>query len=139
LALGYDAEPSRRPETGLGEGTAHVVRAYLQSPAARRTFAELRALGVDMMSKEYADPASKPGPGSGPFAGKTIVLTGTLERFERAELSEKLEALGARVSGSVSRNTDLVIAGEKAGSKLDKARELGVEVWDEARLLRELA
>ncbi len=69
------------------------------------------------------------------FAGKTIVLTGTLEHYERTALKDLLKGLGAKVSGSVSSKTSLVIAGESAGSKLDKARELGVEVWDEARLL----
>ena len=58
--------------------------------------------------------------------------------YTRPELTEKLEAMGAKVTGSVSKNTDLVIAGESAGSKLDKARDLGVEVWDEARLHDEL-
>ena len=64
-----------------------------------------------------------------------MVITGTLESFDRKELTERLESLGAKVTGSVSKNTDLVIAGEKAGSKLDKANQLGVEVWDERRLL----
>jgi DNA ligase (NAD+) len=72
------------------------------------------------------------------FAGKSIVLTGTLEAFDRVALTEKLEGWGAKVSGSVSARTTLVIAGEKAGSKLEKARELGIEVWDEARLVRVL-
>lgn len=72
------------------------------------------------------------------FAGRTFVLTGTLEKFERAALKDVLEGLGAKVSGSVSKNTDVVVAGEKAGSKLDKAQSLGLEVWDEARLLQEL-
>jgi DNA ligase (NAD+) len=76
--------------------------------------------------------------GAPPFSGKTIVLTGTLELFTRPELAEKLEALGAKVTGSVSKKTDLVIAGANAGSKLDKAKSLGVEVWDESRLLNEL-
>ena len=71
------------------------------------------------------------------FAGKTIVITGTLESFGRKELGERLESLGATITGSVSRKTDLVIAGEKAGSKLAKAIELGVETWDESRLRSE--
>ncbi len=73
-----------------------------------------------------------------PVAGKTVVLTGTLEHFQRRALAEQLESLGARVSGSVSAKTDLVIAGAKAGSKLAKAAELGIEVWDEATLLQKL-
>ena len=73
------------------------------------------------------------------FAGKTVVLTGTLSGWARSALAEHLESLGAKVSGSVSKKTDLVIAGEKAGSKLAKAESLGVEVWDESRLAEELA
>jgi DNA ligase (NAD+) len=67
------------------------------------------------------------------------VLTGTLVHHDRRTLTEMLEARGAKVTGSVSRKTDLVIAGSEAGSKLDKARELGIEVWDETRLEKELA
>ena len=70
-----------------------------------------------------------------PLSGQTAVLTGTLTSMGRDEAKEKLEALGAKVAGSVSKKTNFVVAGEAAGSKLDKARELGVEVWDEDRLL----
>jgi len=140
LALGYASEPSQRPETGLGDGTAHVVHAYLHSKPAQATFKALREAGVDLSSKDWIDPANKPAiAANSPFAGKTIVLTGTLESFDRTTLSEKLESLGAKVSGSVSKKTDIVIAGAEAGSKLEKARELGVSVWDEAQLLAALA
>ncbi len=70
-----------------------------------------------------------------PLAGKTFVLTGTLESLTRDQASERLRALGAKVAGSVSKKTDYVVAGHDAGSKLDKARELGVQVLDEAGLL----
>lgn len=132
-AHGLDPDPKARAETGLGVETAPVVLAYLRSEAARRTFDELRDAGVDLKSHEYAPASVRPT--SGPFAGKTIVLTGTLRSYEREALKEVLESLGARVSGSVSGKTGLVIAGEAAGSKLDKAKELGVEIWDEPRLL----
>ena len=71
-----------------------------------------------------------------PFAGKTVVLTGSLSQMSRDDAKARLEALGAKVSGSVSKKTDLVIAGEAAGSKLAKAQELGIEVIDEAEMLR---
>jgi DNA ligase (NAD+) len=70
-----------------------------------------------------------------PLSGQTVVLTGTLSSMGREEAKEKLEALGAKVAGSVSKKTSFVVAGEAAGSKLDKAQELGVDVWDEAQLL----
>lgn len=70
-----------------------------------------------------------------PLTGQTAVLTGTLSSMGRDEAKEKLEALGAKVAGSVSKKTHFVVAGEAAGSKLDKAQELGVDVWDEARLM----
>jgi DNA ligase (NAD+) len=73
-----------------------------------------------------------------PLSGKRVVLTGTLSGLTRTEAKEKLEALGARVTGSVSKNTDLVIAGENAGSKLEKAEKLGVVVWSERRARIEL-
>lgn len=144
VALGYGADTADRPETGLGKDTAPLVSAYLNSPAAKHLFDELAGLGVSLESQDYK-PATMAGGGaggsaggSGAFAGKTIVLTGTLEAFERSELSELLEKHGAKVSGSVSKKTSLVVAGVEAGSKLDKARELGIEVWDESRLMSEL-
>jgi len=139
--LGLPIDTADRPETGLGVDTAPVVAKYLRSAAAGHLFEDLARLGVDLGSKEYREPGKSPakaGAADSPFAGKTIVLTGTLESFDRPALTEKLEALGAKVTGSVSKKTNLVIAGAEAGSKLDKARELGVEVWDEAKLLREL-
>lgn len=72
------------------------------------------------------------------FSKKVIVLTGTLEHFNRKELKSELELLGAKVTGSVSGNTDLLIAGENAGSKLTKAQELEIEIWNEEHLLNEL-
>ncbi|TVQ60624.1 MAG: NAD-dependent DNA ligase LigA [Phycisphaerales bacterium] len=125
-------------ETGLGADTAPIVHAYLHSPAATRTFADLRAVGVDLTSKDYRPANAEPASGDNAFAGKTIVLTGSLEHFDRTALTELLESLGASVTGSVSKNTDLVIAGDKAGSKLDKAHQLGIDVWTEPQLIEQL-
>jgi DNA ligase (NAD+) len=118
----------------IGEVTAPSIHADLHSPAMQRTFRELRDAGVGVASAAYRAPA----PASSPFEGKTVVLTGELEKLDRRAATERLEALGAKVTGSVSKKTHLVIAGPGAGSKLAKANELGVEVWDEERFLREL-
>lgn len=123
-------------DTGLGEDTAPAVHALLHSEALLHAFRDLRAVGVDLTSKDYRPPAAA---ADLPLAGKTFVITGTLESFDRETLTQRLETLGAKVSGSVSKKTTVLIAGESAGSKLDKARELGVETWDEPRLLVELA
>ncbi|MFM9994774.1 MAG: NAD-dependent DNA ligase LigA [Phycisphaerales bacterium] len=136
--LGVNPEQPGGQETGLGKDTAPVVHEYLHSKAARKTLADLRAVGVIVASLDYVEPGRAGAPDSGPFVGKTVVLTGTLEHFEREGLKAVLEKLGAKVSGSVSGKTSVVIAGDEAGSKLDKARALGIEVWDEARLLKEL-
>ncbi|MHC4949200.1 MAG: NAD-dependent DNA ligase LigA, partial [Planctomycetota bacterium] len=119
----------------FGAVTAAALHAWLHSPAGADTFRRLRAAGVDLASRQHA-----PGDAAAATAwtGRKVVLTGTLERFTREELTERLTALGAAVTGSVSKKTDLVIAGASAGSKLEKARALGVEVWDEPRLLAEL-
>jgi DNA ligase (NAD+) len=118
----------------FGEITATILHDYLHSNAGREVFRRLAAAGVDLASQMYVEGEAA----DSSVAGKTIVLTGTLEGFARAELAERLEALGAKVTGSVSSKTDLVIAGASAGSKLDKAQKLGIEVWDEARLTSEL-
>jgi DNA ligase (NAD+) len=121
---------------GFGPIRAEVIHRYLASEVGRRTFRSLREVGLSLENPDVR--AGAAAPSDSVFAGKTIVLTGTLESYERGALSEVLEGLGAKVTGTVSKKTHLVIAGENAGSKLDKARELGIEVWDEPRLLREL-
>jgi DNA ligase (NAD+) len=133
----------------FGPITAHLLHEYLHSDVGREAFDRLAAAGVRLDSQLYgmAIAAAADGGGdaeagedaaAGSLAGRTVVITGTLEGFSRPELTERLLALGARVTGSVSARTDVVIAGEKAGAKLEKALALGVEVWDEARLLEEL-
>lgn len=122
----------------FGEVTAPVLHEYLHSKQGRDTIARLEKVGVDLRSPSFSA-RPQAGANASTFAGKTIVLTGTLESFKRDELTEKLESLGAKVAGSVSKNTDIVIAGDEAGSKLDKAKQLGVEVWDERKLLAALS
>lgn len=95
----------------------------------RDVIAGLRATGVTW--SEGAPQRSA----EGPLLGKTIVLTGGMSSMSRDEAGDKLEALGAKVAGSVSKKTSIVIAGEAAGSKLEKAKELGIEVWDENQLI----
>jgi DNA ligase (NAD+) len=136
-ALGLPEKAADRAETGLGNDTAPVVHAYLHSPQASKTFHELAAVGVDLTSREYAPPDAAPA--AGPLSGQVVVITGTLAGFEREELRARLESLGAKVTDSVSKKTTLLIVGENAGSKLDKARELGTPTWDEPRLVKELA
>jgi len=117
----------------FGPITAASVAAWLHSPQALSIFHELARAGVLLESREpiVADSDS-------PFHGKTVVLTGTLEHMDRATAAARLEALGAKISGSVSSKTHIVIAGAEAGSKLEKARALGVEVWDEAKFMKAL-
>lgn len=118
---------------GIGPETAESLHAFLHSKAGLHVFAELAQVGVKLSEEKRVVAQATP------FSGKTVVLTGTLENFERGDLEKKLVALGAKVSGSVSAKTHLVIAGEKAGSKLEKAKELGIEVWDEKKLVEVLA
>ena len=97
----------------------------MREPANQSIIAKLIDAGIHWPDIEIAPIEQQP------FAGKTVVLTGTLSQMGRSEAKAKLQELGAKVSGSVSAKTDLLVAGEKAGSKLSKANELGIEIWDE--------
>ncbi len=119
----------------FGDITASILHAYLHSRPGREMFHRLGAVGVDLRSTTVGAVDSRR---DSIFANKTIVLTGTLQNFTRQALTERLEALGAKVTGSVSTKTDFIIAGENAGSKLDEARKLGIETWDEAKLVSAL-
>lgn len=120
----------------IGEKMADSVVTYFDQEEADELIAELKEYGVNL---EYKGPKPVIAEESDSvFAGKTVVLTGKLEKLSRNEAKEKIEALGGKVSGSVSKKTDYVIAGEDAGSKLTKAGELGVTVWDEEKLIEEL-
>ncbi|MBW3112991.1 NAD-dependent DNA ligase LigA [Bacillus sp. MCCB 382] len=120
----------------IGDKMADAIVAYFENDEVKELIQELKDAGVNL---EYKGP--KPVALSDVdsyFAGKTIVLTGKIERLSRNEAKEKIEMLGGKVTGSVSKKTDLVIAGEDAGSKLAKANELNIEVWDEDKLMEEL-
>ena len=112
----------------VGPVVAQSIHTFFQQPHNREVVEQLRACGVTWEEGEPAQRAPKP------LAGKTVVLTGTLPTLTRDDAKDMLEAAGAKVAGSVSKKTDYVIAGAEAGSKLDKARELGVKVLDEEGL-----
>jgi len=118
---------------GIGPKIAQSVAIFLRQADNRRLLERLRGAGV-VMTEERAEPA-----GDASLAGLTFVITGTLAQLKREEAKEAIEARGGRVSGSVSKKTDYLVAGADAGSKLDKARELGVRVVDEDALRRLLA
>ena len=122
----------------FGEITASSLQEHLAAEPTKEAFRRLADAGVSLESDLYRPPGEDAEAVDSPVAGKTVVITGTLESTGRKELAERLESLGATITGSVSKKTDLLIAGEKAGSKLQKAVDLGVETWDEARLLTEL-
>ena len=129
-----EAAPAEAMEAldGIGPVIARSVRRWFDEAENRRLIERLRAVGVTMEEPEAATEAARP------LEGLTFVLTGALSR-PRREIARRLEALGATVSGSVSSKTDYLVAGEKAGSKLEKARTLGVPVLDEAGLERLIA
>jgi DNA ligase (NAD+) len=111
----------------VGPVVAGHVHGFFRDPERRESIDDLLAVGVHW-------PAPAGDRGSAPLTGQTWVLTGTLETMTREEARERLVALGAKVAGSVSKNTDQVVAGPGAGSKLTRAESLGVPVMDEAAL-----
>jgi len=116
----------------VGPKVAQALRLYFDDPRNRREIERLRAAGLTFEEEVKVKPP-------GPLTGKTVVLTGTFPTLKRDEAKALVEEAGGKVSGSVSKKTSFVVAGEDAGSKLDKAKELGIEVIDEAALLAKLA
>ncbi|HWI48356.1 MAG TPA: NAD-dependent DNA ligase LigA [Rummeliibacillus sp.] len=119
----------------IGEKMADAIVSYFESEDVQALITRLREAGVNMTylgKKVNAEEIESA------FSGKIIVLTGKLEQLTRQDAKEKIEELGGKVTGSVSKKTDLVIAGAEAGSKLTKAEQLGIEVWNEDRLIEEL-
>ena len=131
LAAASTEELQKIPE--IGPKVAESVVAFFADDNNRTRLESLRRHGISFQQKQRRQVVQE-----GPFAGKKVVLTGTLSQLTRDAATQKLEAAGAKIVGSVSKQTDLVIAGEAAGSKLDKARLLGVEVIDEATFLARL-
>lgn len=115
---------------GIGPELAASIRHFFTSDAGRRTIARLAEAGVNMTQPKRTVAADSP------LAGKTVVITGTLTSMGRKEAQDLIKSLGGKPAGSVSKKTDLVVYGEEAGSKLDKARELGVTAVDETEFLR---
>ena len=119
----------------VGPIVAQSIRTFFDQPHNREVVEQLRAAGIHWAEGEGAVDSAAPQP----LAGKTLVLTGTLPTLSRDEAKALIEAAGGKAAGSVSKKTSFVVAGEEAGSKLDKARELGVPVLDEAGLRALLA
>jgi DNA ligase (NAD+) len=123
-----DATPEALQEVpGIGPRMAEAIVAFFAEPRNRETLAQLR---------ERVEPKREKAPASAALAGMKIVFTGAMEKLGRREAKQLVESLGGKVPGSVSKETDLVVAGEDAGSKLDDARRLGVKVVDEKEFLK---
>ena len=114
----------------IGSVSAASIRDFFDQPENQRLIASLQQMGLNMSQPKSETKES-------PFTGKTVVLTGTLQTMGRKEAAELLKGLGASVSSSVSKKTDLLIAGENAGSKLEKAQNLGVPVMSEEEFRKE--
>ena len=111
---------------GVGPKRAESVYQFFHSDTGSQLVEALRAAGLKLTQDAKAAPV-----GQQPLAGKTVVVTGTLIKYDRNTIEELIKSLGGKPSGSVSKKTDYLLAGEKAGSKLDKAKELGVKVLNE--------
>jgi DNA ligase (NAD+) len=110
---------------------ARSVLDYFNSDEGRKVLRRMKELDIHPQSVKSTAPKT-----GQPFSGKTFVLTGTLPSMTREEAGARIESLGGKVTSSVSKNTDYVLAGAEAGSKLTKATELGVKVIDEAEFLK---
>lgn len=114
----------------IGTVLAESLTKYFALDGTKKLLAELKAVGINF---DYLGPVKRD---DAPLSGKTVVLTGKLSQLTRTEAKEKLENLGANVSGSVSKKTDIIVAGSDAGSKLTKAQDLGIEIWTEEELIK---
>jgi len=117
----------------IGPAIADSVHDFFSSHAGKKTVADLKAVGIDPQME-----VKKAAAAAGPLAGKTIVVTGTLKNYKRDEIEALIQKHGGRAASSVSKKTDFVLAGEEAGSKLDKAKQLGVKVISEEDFVRRI-
>ena len=127
LRLQNELDENRKQQAAL----FNVLRDELDDDVFKRVNERMRSAGLNIYSFIY-----QPGSEQGVFAGKTFVLTGTLPTMTREEATAKIEAAGGKVTGSVSKKTDFVLAGAEAGSKLEKAQQLGIPILEEAALLK---
>jgi DNA ligase (NAD+) len=125
-AIAQASEEDIAAVEGIGPVIAASVRAFFDRPQTKAVIDKLARGGVQLAEERKQ--------ATGPLLGKTFVITGTLDKWSREEAKTLIEARGGKVSGSVSKKTDYLVAGEAAGSKLDKAQQLGVEILDEAGL-----
>lgn len=119
----------------IGDKVAESITTYFSNEDVLEVLRKLELYGLNLT---YKGQSRQDAPTEGPFAGKTVVLTGKLFEMTRGEAKEQIEALGGKVTGSVSKSTDLVVAGEAAGSKLVRAEELEITVWNEEQLIEAL-
>jgi DNA ligase (NAD+) len=120
---------------GIGPILAKNIHSFFRDPHGENLISELKKAGLQAFDETHEVKADRAVDTSGPFAGKTVVLTGSLQQFTREEMTDKLNNAGAKVSGSVSKKTDYVIVGENPGSKFDKAQQLGVAILTESEAL----
>ena len=141
IAAGFAAMAKKKGATELdavvvvGPVAARALLGWFESEAGRGVLKRLRELGIEPTGGNAPANGGVALAGDSPFAGRTCVLTGTLETMSRGEAQEKIRALGGNVSSSVSRKTDFVVAGPGAGSKLDDARALGIRILDEREFI----
>jgi DNA ligase (NAD+) len=122
----------------LGRVVAHSLHQWLHSESGKQIVKDLQLVGVQFTTPRKPKAVVPAGADASAFAGKTFVITGSFEAFTRDELRDKVKALGGKTAESVSKNTDVLLCGTDAGSKLTKARSLNIPIWEEAALLNKL-
>jgi DNA ligase (NAD+) len=120
----------------IGPAIADSVHDFFHNKAGQHVVLELKNVGVDPQFQAAKSESEK---GELPLSGKTVVVTGSLQHYKREEIEELIQKLGGKPAGSVSKKTSFVVAGESAGSKLDKAKEFGVKVLTEDEFRNEFA